>query len=56
MVHVCFRIDKLHMALTELCFALNYCSVISVWDHGFVPREFFLQQLEQRFNKFVVFD
>ncbi|XP_064634031.1 nck-associated protein 1-like isoform X4 [Lineus longissimus] len=48
------RIDKLHMALTELCYALNYCSVITVWEHGFVPREFFTQQLEVRFNKTLV--
>ena len=45
------RMDKLHMALTELCYAINYCSVITVWEHGFVPREFFVQHLETRFNK-----
>ena len=45
------RMDKLHMALTELCYAINYCSVITVWEHGFVPREFFTQHLEARFNK-----
>jgi len=44
--------DKLHMALTELCFAINYCSVITVWEHGFVPRDFFTQHLELRFNKY----
>lgn len=48
------RMDKLHMALTELCFAINYCSVITVWEHGFVPREFFVQNLETRFNKALV--
>ncbi|KAK6192637.1 hypothetical protein SNE40_004076 [Patella caerulea] len=48
------RMDKLHMALTELCYAINYCNVIQVWEHGFVPREFFLQQLEARFNKALV--
>ncbi|KAK2153078.1 hypothetical protein LSH36_308g01013 [Paralvinella palmiformis] len=48
------RMDKLHMALTELCFAINYCGVITVWEHGFVPREFFTQQLEIRFNKALV--
>lgn len=47
-----YRMDKLHMALTELCFAINYCSVISVWEHGFVPRDFFTQHLELRFNKY----
>ncbi|XP_052798204.1 membrane-associated protein Hem-like isoform X3 [Mya arenaria] len=49
------RMDKLHMALTELCFAINYSSVINVWEHGFVPREFFHQQLETRFNKMFTF-
>ncbi|CAH1785632.1 unnamed protein product [Owenia fusiformis] len=48
------RMDKLHMALTELCYATNYCSVITVWEHGFVPREFFTQHLEARFNKMLV--
>ncbi|XP_035825856.1 membrane-associated protein Hem isoform X2 [Aplysia californica] len=48
------RMDKLHMALTDLCYAINYCTVIQVWDHGFVPREFFLQHLENRFNKALV--
>ncbi|XP_067656118.1 nck-associated protein 1-like isoform X1 [Haliotis asinina] len=48
------RMDKLHMALTELCYALNYCNIITVWEHGFVPREFFLQHLETRFNKALV--
>lgn len=48
------RMDKLHMALTELCFSINFCNIIQVWDHGFVPREFFTQQLESRFNKHLV--
>ncbi|XP_041365275.1 nck-associated protein 1-like isoform X2 [Gigantopelta aegis] len=48
------RMDKLHMALTELCYAINYSNIIQVWEHGFVPREFFLQQLELRFNKALV--
>jgi NCK-associated protein 1 len=48
------RMDKLHMALTELCFAINYCNVITVLEHGFVPREFFTQHLEGRFNKALV--
>ncbi|XP_060594108.1 membrane-associated protein Hem-like isoform X2 [Ruditapes philippinarum] len=49
------RMDKLHMALTELCYAINHSSVIQVWEHGFVPREFFHQQLETRFNKMYTF-
>merc|ERR1719507_2628080 len=32
--------DKLHMALTELCFAINYCVTISVWEYTFAPREY----------------
>nr|XP_022336587.1 nck-associated protein 1-like isoform X3 [Crassostrea virginica] len=48
------KMDKLHMALTELCYAINYCNVIQVWEHGFVPREFFIQHLETRFNKALV--
>lgn len=50
------RMDKLHMALTDLCYAINYYTVIQVWDHGFVPREFFIQHLETRFNKYVLGD
>merc|ERR1712130_591385 len=30
--------DKLHMALTELCYAINYCATISVWEYTFAPR------------------
>ena len=26
--------DKLHMALTELCFAINYDATVSVWEAG----------------------
>lgn len=46
--------DKLHMALTELCFAINYASSIHVWDHTFAPREYLAQHLENRFNKALV--
>ncbi|XP_063219756.1 membrane-associated protein Hem [Bacillus rossius redtenbacheri] len=41
--------DKLHMALTELCFAINYCSTISVWEYTFAPREYLTQHLENQF-------
>ena len=34
--------DKLHMALTELCFAINYCATISVWEYTFAPRYCFI--------------
>jgi NCK-associated protein 1 len=46
--------DKLHMALTELSFAINYCGTILVWDHTFAPREYLTQHLESRFNKALV--
>lgn len=46
--------DKLHMALTELCYAINHTSSIHVWDHTFSPREYLTQNLENRFNKSLV--
>lgn len=49
-----FRMDKLHMALTELCYALNYCSTINVWEYTFAPREYLHQHLETRFGRALV--
>ncbi|KAK2722427.1 membrane-associated protein Hem-like [Artemia franciscana] len=46
--------DKLHMALTELCFAINYCSTITIWDYTFAPREYLHQHLESRFSRALV--
>ena len=46
--------DKLHMALTELCYAINYCPSIHIWEHTFAPREYLLQHLETRFSKSLV--
>lgn len=46
--------DKLHMALTELCFAINYCTNIQVWDFTFAPREYLHQHLESRFSRALV--
>ncbi|XP_050438959.1 membrane-associated protein Hem [Adelges cooleyi] len=46
--------DKLHMALTELCYALNYCSTINVWEYTFAPREYLHQHLENRFSRALV--
>ncbi|KAG8240034.1 hypothetical protein J437_LFUL018066 [Ladona fulva] len=46
--------DKLHMALTELCFAINYCSTINVWEYTFAPREYLHQHLENRFARSLV--
>lgn len=42
------------MALTELCFAINYCPTITVWDYAFAPREYLYQHLESRFARAVV--
>ncbi|XP_045766160.1 membrane-associated protein Hem [Maniola jurtina] len=46
--------DKLHMALTELCYAINYCSTVNVWEYTFAPREYLHQHLETRFSKALV--
>lgn len=46
--------DKLHMALTELCYAINYFSNINVWEYTFAPREYLHQHLESRFAKALV--
>ncbi|XP_054722851.1 membrane-associated protein Hem-like, partial [Uloborus diversus] len=46
--------DKLHMALSELTYAINYCSTVNVWEHTFAPREYLTQHLESRFNKSLV--
>lgn len=46
--------DKLHMALTELCYAINHSANIHVWDHTFSPREYLTQNLESRFSKSLV--
>ena len=43
--------DKLHMALTELSFAINYVSSINVWDYSFAPKEYLNQHLETRFAR-----
>ncbi len=40
--------DKLHMALTELSFSLNYTTTINVWEYTFAPREYLNQHLETR--------
>ena len=43
--------DKLHMALTELCYSINYVSSINVWEYSFSPREYLNQHLETRFSR-----
>lgn len=46
--------DKLHMALTELCYAINYFPNINVWEYTFAPREYLHQHLENRFARALV--
>ncbi|KAL5291184.1 NCKAP1 family protein [Megaselia abdita] len=46
--------DKLHMALTELCYAINYCPTVNVWEYAFAPREYLCQNLENRFSQALV--
>lgn len=46
--------DKLHMALTELCYAINYCPTINVWEYTFAPREYLHVHLETRFARALV--
>lgn len=43
--------DKLHMALTELSFSVNYTTSINVWEYSFAPREYLNQHLETRFAR-----
>ncbi|XP_055900787.1 nck-associated protein 1-like isoform X2 [Biomphalaria glabrata] len=47
------NLDKYYMALTDLCYAINYSPVISVWDHCFIPQEFLLQTLEAMLTKVI---
>ena len=42
------------MALTELCYAINYCPSISVWEYTFAPKEYLHQHLESRFARALV--
>lgn len=46
--------DKLHMALTELCYAINYNATVNVWEYAFAPREYVCQHLETRFSRALV--
>ena len=48
------RMDKLHMALTEVCYAINYCPTMTIWEHTFAPREYLANHLETRFAKALV--
>ncbi|KAH9518845.1 Nck-associated protein 1 [Bulinus truncatus] len=48
------NLDKYFMALSDLCYTVNYFSVIHVWNHGFVPQQFLYQTLETMFNKIII--
>uniref|UniRef100_A0A7N4PK95 Nck-associated protein 1 n=1 Tax=Sarcophilus harrisii TaxID=9305 RepID=A0A7N4PK95_SARHA len=48
------NLDKLHTALSELCFSINYVPNMAVWEHTFTPREYLTSHLEIRFTKSIV--
>uniref|UniRef100_A0A671NIM6 Nck-associated protein 1 n=1 Tax=Sinocyclocheilus anshuiensis TaxID=1608454 RepID=A0A671NIM6_9TELE len=48
------NLDKLHTALSELCFSINYVPNMMVWEHTFTPREYLTSHLEIRFTKSIV--
>ncbi|XDV52257.1 hypothetical protein PO909_021001 [Leuciscus waleckii] len=48
------NLDKMHMALTELCASYSVCADFTVFKHIVVPAEFLLTQLEMRLNKVIV--
>ncbi|MBN3290782.1 NCKP1 protein, partial [Polypterus senegalus] len=48
------NLDKLHTALSELCFSINYVPNMIVWEHTFTPREYLTSHLEIRFTKSIV--
>uniref|UniRef100_H2ZNY4 Nck-associated protein 1 n=1 Tax=Ciona savignyi TaxID=51511 RepID=H2ZNY4_CIOSA len=48
------RMDKYHMALAEICTAINYRPSFVVWDHTFAPKEYLTAHLETRFARTLV--
>jgi len=46
-----YRMDKYHMALAEICFAINYRPSLTVWEHTFTPKEYLTAHLESRFSR-----
>nr|XP_018671569.1 nck-associated protein 1 isoform X2 [Ciona intestinalis] len=48
------RMDKYHMALAEVCSAINYRANFVVWEHTFAPKEYLTAHLESRFAKHLV--
>ncbi|XP_052378548.1 nck-associated protein 1-like isoform X8 [Oncorhynchus keta] len=47
------NLDKLHTALSELCFSINYVPNMVIWEHTFTPREYLTSHLEIRFTKYL---
>ena len=45
------KTDKLMMVLNELCFSISYRKQITIWEHKFLPNEYLISHLENRFNK-----
>ena len=45
------RMDKYHMALAEVCAAINYRNNLVVWEHTFTPKEYLTAELERRFAR-----
>lgn len=48
------NLDKLHQTLTELCWSLNYVSIIVVFEHTLTPAEYLSSQLEMRLSRSLV--
>ncbi|XP_048878805.1 nck-associated protein 1-like [Brienomyrus brachyistius] len=48
------NMDKLHVALTELCSTFGYWNHFTVWGHVIIPAEFLISQLEIRLSKIIV--
>nr|CAB3264230.1 nck-associated protein 1 [Phallusia mammillata] len=48
------KMDKYHMALAEICSAINYRPSIVVWEHTFTPKEYLTTHLESRFSRTLV--
>ena len=49
------RMDKYHMALAEICGAINYRANFVVWEHTFSPKEYLAAELERRFARYESF-
>uniref|UniRef100_A0A3B3R8P1 NCK associated protein 1 like n=1 Tax=Paramormyrops kingsleyae TaxID=1676925 RepID=A0A3B3R8P1_9TELE len=48
------NMDKLHVALSELCSTFSYWNHFTVWGHIIIPAEFLISQLETRLSKIIV--